>query len=82
LRTKKDGQVSLIKDSKNNKLFHSGKKINMRGLPDDLGFSLRPDIKKTQKLPEDLGFIDRAQLLAARAEWIVRFFWNKLLLIF
>jgi hypothetical protein len=54
----------------------------MRRLPDDLGFSLRPDIKKTWKLPEDLGFIDRAQLLAARAEWIVRFFWNNLLLIF
>jgi hypothetical protein len=70
-----------MKALKNDKLSKSGRRIKMQRLPDDLGFSLSPDIKKTRKLPEDLGFIDRAQLLAAQADYIVRFFWNRLLLI-
>jgi hypothetical protein len=41
----------------------------MRRLPDELGFSLRPDIKKLRALPKDLGFIDREQLMAAQADY-------------
>jgi hypothetical protein len=39
----------------------------MRRLPSELGFSISPDIKMNRILSAGLGFIDHAQLTAARA---------------
>ena len=64
-----DGPVSLFKSPQKLKIFMSVQKGKMRRLPDELGFSLGPDIKKIRALPADMGFIDREKLTAARADF-------------
>ena len=64
-----DGPVSLFKSPQKLKIFMSVQKGKMRRLPDELGFSLGPDIKKIRALPADMGFIDREQLTAAPADF-------------
>jgi hypothetical protein len=68
-KIQEDSQLMLGLGTSRGKIFRQAKKQNPQKLSDDMVTGTSSQRKKSRILPQDLGFIDHEQLIAARGDY-------------